>query len=1701
MADRKILFRSGANVNELSPSADRARVIGLLSGAASVTLENSGGQTAVLGSSALTLSSGVGLTGSGAANITGFTDGTFSGDVAVNGGDLTTTSATFNFVNATATTVNIAGAATAVDIGASTGTTSVNNSLAVDGNVTLGDGSADTVTQNARWGSDLLFTDADRTIGWSSASNRTLTLDNAGTGALSAVVPGTTNQTDFGLTGSRWKQGWFQGDVTTAGNLVSGASITVNGTTNTISATGAMTLSTSSGGITIDSAGTTTLADAVTMSDDLAVNGGDLTSTATTFNLLNATVTTLNLGGAVTTLNAGAAASTFATGFSAVTSSQGTVALFNTTTTTLNVGGAATAMSIGNSAGTVTFPGDVAVNGGDITTTATTFNLVNATATTVNFAQAATSLVMGATTGESRIRNNARVLGNLIVEGTTTTVNSTQVLLDDNHLYLNNAYTTASGETGGLVVNYLPIATSTTVAAGGFTAGVAATSNPTVITTGSGTFSAGQFIQVSGASNSNNNGLFEVLTHSGTTLTIRGVGTTATVEDFTQNQFTTDATVAGTITRVTVSVMRAGTDGVWETGAGATTPVSFSDLSTSAASGWTDDGTVVRLTTATDVVAIGTATDLGAKVQIVGDTVGDPTLLVREVASQTADALQIQNSAGTTLLSVSAAGNVFFENADHTIGYNSASARILTFDNTGAGTLASIRPGTTAETDLGVTGTRFKDGWFSGDVTAAGNLVSGSTITVNGTTNTITGSTTISVVASAGALTLTGSSGVTTGSNFSQTGSTTFSTGTGTVTLNGNTTISGSNTFTTGTGLTTVSGSFTQSGSSTFSTGTGAVSLNGATTVTGTFTQSGSDSASSFTSDRLNVNSNATAGTPSTGTLVVGGAGATTVRRGVAKVTAASLFFYETDGTDTDVNSTVTVGNTANVTASYTNTLSIFGRNTSTDKTFSAAVGGSSTDVAFSASSLTTVTFTSLNLNFSSTSSSIRYGGTPNFFRRSDVDATQVGVDTSIAFAFPLMTTAERDALDVTGTSDGMVVWNTTTDTVDTYTGTAWVSLATSAAAGGWTDDGTVVRLTTSTDRVDIGNTGVTDAKERVTGTTAAHDVLRLVGAAAQTGDYLEIIDSAAADIFRINSAGNVTITGDAAINGGDLTSTATTFNLLNATVTTLNLGGAATSLSMGASTGTLTIGNATITATNATALNLNGASPSIATTSTTASVFNSTVTTLNMGAAATSFNVGAATGTFTIANPTITGSGATALNLNGASPSIGTTSTTANVFNTTVTTLNVGGAATSLNVGASTGTLTIGNVTITATNATALNLNGASPSISSTSAGTGSIFNTTITAINLGGAAATVTVGAAASTFALTGDTIAFAANAALKTIRPNAVVAGAGVAMSVIGGASPTGTAGAMNLTGGASSFASVGAVGGAAVITGGAQTVAGGGRGGAVTVTTGASTASAAGDLTLDIGASFVPGVAAINIGVNSGINIGAVNLGNAVGNPPVIIQSSVLRAATNDTTTLGTSSIGWSEIWLRNVADDETVNLNASTASSSGAEAVGFDPTGLLVVTATNVQDAIEQLDSAATNAGSVTFTASAAIDSGTFVRVTSNDNCQMAIATSEAAARVFGNAEMAIGSGSSGLITTGFGGLIENARLVNGLSPAANDEIFLSDATPGRATTTAPTSSGSVIKKVGIIKDASAYVTVTNPFVEAIFQPEPGTLIA
>jgi hypothetical protein len=69
-------------------------------------------------------------------------------DLAVNGGDITTDQTTFNLLNTTATILNIGGAATAIDIGDATqtvddvfdGTTSINHNVTVDGDVSVGGG-------------------------------------------------------------------------------------------------------------------------------------------------------------------------------------------------------------------------------------------------------------------------------------------------------------------------------------------------------------------------------------------------------------------------------------------------------------------------------------------------------------------------------------------------------------------------------------------------------------------------------------------------------------------------------------------------------------------------------------------------------------------------------------------------------------------------------------------------------------------------------------------------------------------------------------------------------------------------------------------------------------------------------------------------------------------------------------------------------------------------------------------------------------------------------------------------------------------------------------------------------------------------------------------------------------------------------------------------------------------------------------------------------------------------------------------------------------------------------------------------------------------------------------------------------------------------------------------------------------------------
>ena len=83
-----------------------------------------------------------------------------------------------------------------------------------------------------------------------------------------------------------------------------------------------------------------------------------------------------------------------------------------------------------------------------LTTASTSFDLLNTTATTVNFAGAATAVNIGAS------NSTTTIAGDLVVNGTTTTINSTTVTVDDLNIVLGSVTTptnsTANG--GGITV-------------------------------------------------------------------------------------------------------------------------------------------------------------------------------------------------------------------------------------------------------------------------------------------------------------------------------------------------------------------------------------------------------------------------------------------------------------------------------------------------------------------------------------------------------------------------------------------------------------------------------------------------------------------------------------------------------------------------------------------------------------------------------------------------------------------------------------------------------------------------------------------------------------------------------------------------------------------------------------------------------------------------------------------------------------------------------------------------------------------------------------------------------------------------------------------------------------------------------------------------------------------------------------------------
>lgn len=115
----------------------------------------------------------------GNSTLTVDSNAVFNADVQIKGGDLTTNQTTFNLLNTTATTVNAFGAATIINLGALTGTTTVNNNLTVTGDLTV-NGTTTTLNTATLDVEDLNITMAKGAISAAAANGAGLTVDGAG---------------------------------------------------------------------------------------------------------------------------------------------------------------------------------------------------------------------------------------------------------------------------------------------------------------------------------------------------------------------------------------------------------------------------------------------------------------------------------------------------------------------------------------------------------------------------------------------------------------------------------------------------------------------------------------------------------------------------------------------------------------------------------------------------------------------------------------------------------------------------------------------------------------------------------------------------------------------------------------------------------------------------------------------------------------------------------------------------------------------------------------------------------------------------------------------------------------------------------------------------------------------------------------------------------------------------------------------------------------------------------------------------------------------------------------------------------------------------------------------------------------------------------------------------------------------------------
>ena len=211
----------------------------------------------------------------------------------------------------------------------------------------------------------------------------------------------------------------------------------------------------------------------------------------------------------------------------------------------------------------VTVSGDISLESASASDPSVTINSESATGA-VEIQHESTPVLHCTSSVVSILSPETNIMGNLTVSGVTSSVDSQTVLLANNYIQTNAGYTLDPAQTGGFVAVCNPnTGFQETAVAPGFTTVTVST------TTATGAFVAGNIIQVSGADNNANNGLYEVASQVGSLVTIANPLTDPVGTAFLKTDFAADATdTSAVVTLVEISVLRSNTSCDWQVSSG-----------------------------------------------------------------------------------------------------------------------------------------------------------------------------------------------------------------------------------------------------------------------------------------------------------------------------------------------------------------------------------------------------------------------------------------------------------------------------------------------------------------------------------------------------------------------------------------------------------------------------------------------------------------------------------------------------------------------------------------------------------------------------------------------------------------------------------------------------------------------------------------------------------------------------------------------------------------------------------------------------------------------------------------------------------------------------------------------------------------------------------------------------------------------------